>query len=120
MRYPPWISEDALAAGRRFVVLYTAVIMLAVALLLVYTGSAVQADTLTITARQTTVRAGPTVKQGILTTVSQGAMFALLETRQGWYKILLDDGREGWVAQTAAQVQPERGFVVPTAVPSAA
>jgi hypothetical protein len=37
---------------------------------------------------------------------------ALLETRQGWYKVLLDDGQEGWVAQSAAQVQDGRGITV--------
>jgi len=63
------------------------------------------ADTLTITARQAVIRAGPDSKQRILATVPQGTTLALLETRQGWYKVLLDDGQEGWVAQSAAQVQ---------------
>ena len=120
MRSPSWTSEDTRVAGWRGAVPYTTVITLAVAMLLVYTGRAVQADTLIITARQTTVRAGPTVKQAILTTVSKGGTFALVETRQGWYKILLDDGREGWIAQAAAQVQPEPDLVVPPTTPTAA
>jgi len=65
-----------------------------------------------ITARQTVVRAGPDSKQRILATVPQGTTLALLERRQGWYKVLLDNGQEGWVAQSAAQVQDGRGFAV--------
>src|SRR5215470_1534613 len=98
----------------------TASIPLAIMLLLVLANVAVAADTLTITARQAVVRAGPDSKQGILATVPQGTTLALLETRKGWYKVLLDDGREGWVAQSAAQVQDGRGFAVVPAVGAAA
>src|SRR5215831_15038505 len=91
-------------------------LILMVTLLLVLVSVTVAADTLTITARQAVVRAGPDSKQGILVTVPQGATFALLETRKGWYKVLLDNGREGWVAQSAAQAQDSRGFAIaPTA-----
>jgi formylglycine-generating enzyme required for sulfatase activity len=95
-------------------------IILMVTLLLVLVSATVAADTLTITARQAVVRAGPDSKQGILTTMSQGTTFALLETRKGWYKVLLDDGREGWVVQSAAQVQDGRGFAAVPAVGAAA
>src|SRR5215813_5867892 len=95
-------------------------LILMVTLLLVLVSVTVAADTLTITARQTVVRAGPDSKQGILATVPQGTTFALLETRKGWYKVLLDDGREGWVAQSAAQVQDGRSFAVVPAVTAAA
>ena len=80
-------------------------IILMVTLFFVLASAAVAADNLTITARQAVVRASPDSKQGILATVPQGTTFALLETRKGWYKVLLDDGREGWVTQSAAQVQ---------------
>jgi uncharacterized protein YgiM (DUF1202 family) len=62
-------------------------IILMVTLLLVLVSAAVAADTLTITARQTVVRAGPDSKQRILATVPQGTTLALLETRQGWYNV---------------------------------
>jgi hypothetical protein len=94
-------------------------IILMVTLLLVLVSVTVAADTLTITARQAVVRAGPDSKQGILATVPQGTTFALLETRKVWYKVLLDDGREGWVAQSAAQVQDSRGFAVAPTVAAA-
>src|SRR5438132_14137052 len=75
---------------------------------------------LSITARQAVVRAGPDSKQRILATVPQGTTLALLETRKGWYKVLLDDGQEGWVAQSAAQVQDGRGLGVVAAGASTA
>jgi Caspase domain/Bacterial SH3 domain len=94
-------------------------IILMVTLFFVLASAAVAADNLTITARQAVVRAGPDSKQGILATVPQGTTFALLETRKGWYKVLLDDGREGWVTQSAAQVQAGRGFAGGPAVTAA-
>lgn len=79
--------------------------------LLLSTG-ALAVETLTITARQAVVRAGPDGKSAILTTVPQGATLALIEAGSGgWYRVLLDDGREGWVAQGAARVKAERGIV---------
>jgi formylglycine-generating enzyme required for sulfatase activity len=95
-------------------------IILIVTLLCVLVNVAVAADTVAITARQTVVRAGPDSKQRILATVPQGTTLALLERRQGWYKVLLDDGQEGWVAQSAAQVQDGRGFTVVPAGTAAA
>jgi hypothetical protein len=87
-------------------------IILIVTLLFVLVNVAVAADTVAITARQTVVRAGPDSKQRILASVQQGTTLAILKTRQGWYKVLLDDGQEGWVAQSAAQVQDGRGLAV--------
>jgi len=87
-------------------------IILILTLLLGLASVAVAADTVAITARQAVVRAGPDSKQAILATVPQGTTLALLERRQGWYKVLLDDGREGWVAQSAAQVQDGRDVAV--------
>jgi formylglycine-generating enzyme required for sulfatase activity/uncharacterized protein YraI len=94
-------------------------IVLIVALVLLLASAAVAADTVTITARQAVVRAGPDGKQGVLATVPQGTALVLLETRKGWYKVLLDDGQEGWVAQSAAQVQAGRGLGVVPAVATA-
>ena len=70
---------------------------------------ALAAETLTITVPQAVVRAGPDGKSAILTTVAQGATLALREAGSGGgYRVLLDDGREGWVAQAAARVEAER------------
>ena len=93
-------------------------ISLVVTLLFGLASLTASADMVAITARQTVVRAGPDSQQAILATVPQGMTFARLETRQGWDEILLDDGREGWVAHAAAQVQDGRGFSVPPAAAS--
>ena len=95
-------------------------IILIITLLLVLARVAVAADTLTVTARQAVVRAWPGSKQAILATVPHGTTLALLEARQGWYRVLLDNGGEGWVAQSAAQVQAERGFGLTPAVAATA
>jgi len=89
-------------------------------LLLVLARVAAAADTLTITPRQAVVRTGPDSQQAIHTTVPQGTPFAFLETHQGWYKLLLDDGREGWIAQAATPVQSDRGVTVVPAVAAVA
>jgi SH3 domain-containing protein len=91
------------------------ILTLALTLLLGLARSVAPADTVTITSKQAVVRAGPDSKQAVLTTVAQGTTFALLETRQGWYRVLLDDGREGWVAQSVVKL--ERGLVRPNAPP---
>jgi len=92
---------------------HTASITLAVALLLVLTGVAASADTLTIIATQADVRSGPGVTHAILTTLPKGATFSIVATEEGWHKIILADGREGWVAQAMAQVQASRALTVP-------
>src|ERR1051325_7544371 len=88
----PYRSRDTLRTGMRSaraaygggrMTPYATGIILAV-LLFVCTGSAIGADTPTITVKQTVVRVGPDRQQAILATVPHGTTFALLETRQGW------------------------------------
>jgi N-acetylmuramoyl-L-alanine amidase len=92
---------------------HTASITLVVALLLVLTGVAASADTLTIIATQADVRSGPGITHAILTTLPKGATFSIVATQEGWHKIILADGREGWVAQAMVQVQAGRALTVP-------
>ncbi|MGE3538451.1 MAG: SUMF1/EgtB/PvdO family nonheme iron enzyme [Candidatus Tectimicrobiota bacterium] len=80
------------------------IVLVSVGVCLAYTGLATAVETLTITAPRADVRAGPDIKRSILATVPQDAIFSLLETRPGWYKILLEDGREGWVPHMVAQM----------------
>lgn len=61
------------------------------------------ADTVTITAAQGNVRAEPTTRSSLVTTVTQGAAFPLLESRGTWYHIRLPDGRTGWIAAALVQ-----------------
>src|SRR5262245_35761892 len=79
-----------------------------IVLLLVCIRVTVAVDTLTITAARTNIRAKPDMTQTILATVQRGTVFSILEIHQGWYKIRLEDGREGWITKAAAQVQHER------------
>jgi len=74
-------------------------------LLLVSTAAAV--ETLTITADQAIVRAKPGITNLVLMVVPQGAILPVLEIQQEWYKILLEDGREGWITREAGHVEQE-------------
>ncbi|MEE8292282.1 MAG: caspase family protein, partial [Candidatus Tectomicrobia bacterium] len=80
---------------------------LVIAGLLVVTLSSACADTLTVTVSHANVRGGPGITHPILTTVPRDAIFSLLERRQDWYKIRLDDGREGWIAGSIVKVAQE-------------
>src|SRR5262245_34286309 len=74
-------------------------------LLLVSTAAAV--ETLTITADRAIVRAKPGITHSVLTVVPQGAILPVLETQQEWYKILLEDGRAGWITREVGRVEQE-------------
>ena len=90
-------------------------------LLLVSTTAAV--ETFTITAEQATVRAKPGITHPILTVAPQGAIFPVLETQEAWYKILLEDGREGWITREVGRVEQEESklhVVAPQAAAPAA
>ena len=89
-----------------------------VSLLLMSTASAV--ETLAITAEQAIVRAAPGITHPILTIVPQGAIFPLLETQEGWYRILLEDGREGWITHEVGRVKQEERKLNVVAPPPAA
>ena len=43
-------------------------------------------------------REGAGTGMRILRVLRQGARLAVLEERQGWFRVRLDDGQEGWVA----------------------
>ena len=66
------------------------------------------------------MRAGPGITHAILTTVPKGVTFSIVETQEGWHKIVLADGREGWVAQAMGQAQGGRALIVPPSPPPAA
>jgi formylglycine-generating enzyme required for sulfatase activity len=86
-------------------------------LLLALARMAATAETLTVT-RSAVVRAGPHSRGAILATVTPGETFDALEARRGWYRVVLDDGREGWIGGAVARVQSGRGAgAVPTVVP---
>ena len=66
------------------------------------------AATVTVTASQAHVRAGPNTTFSPVTVVARGAVFPLLGSRQGWHQIRLEDGRTGWIAGSIVRVDEER------------
>ncbi len=75
--------------------------------------SSVLAQTYTVTAPRASVRTGPSSDHPVRTEVTRDAVFPILETHQGWAKILLDDGSEGWMAPP---VSPPKARAVTQAV----
>jgi len=76
------------------------------------------ADTLTIVLPRAAVRAGPSTSHDVLATVSKDMTFPILTTDKGWHRIPLEDGREGWIADTAVRVaRDSRGLGVAPAPP---
>ena len=62
------------------------------------------ADTLTVTVSRASVREGPGLTHGIVTTVPRGATFPVLHTQGGWHRILLNDSREAWIAESTVRL----------------
>ena len=79
----------------------------------------VAASTLTVTAPQANVRAGPGLTYQLLTAVPQGAIFPVLTSQWGWLQIRLEDGREGWIATSAVRLD-QGSRALSTAAPPAA
>ena len=75
--------------------------------LLLLVPAATAVETLTITGGQAIVRARPGVTHPVLTLAPRGAIFPVLETQGEWYKILLEDGREGWISRAVGRVEAE-------------
>lgn len=46
------------------------------------------------------VRIGPSMKSEILFQVGKGGAVTVMDKRQGWYSIKMDDGRAGWMYHT--------------------
>lgn len=54
--------------------------------------------------RTPTIRTEPTTKGKKLGVAKGGMEYELLETEGNWYKILLEDGKEGWIISTMAEL----------------
>lgn len=101
--------------------LYTTRISLVVVACVLLIRTTAVPNSLTVTAPQAPVRTGPGVTHSILTVIPQGGIFAILETQQEWVKILLDDGREGWVTSTVGNVtggEAQRALAVAPSAPA--
>jgi hypothetical protein len=51
-----------------------------------------------IMATEANVRVGPSKNTAILTTVKRATKVVVLEDQSAWYRVKLENGREGWVA----------------------
>ena len=91
--------------------------IIAIVLLLGLLTTAV-ADTLTIVLPRAAVRAGPSTSYEVLVTMSKDMVFPTLATDKGWHKIPLEDGREGWIADTAVRVARDSRSLSVAASPS--
>jgi SH3-like domain-containing protein len=60
-------------------------------------------------------RQGAGTSQKILRVLRQGARLQVLETRTTWLRVRLDDGQEGWVAESVTSATAP---VTPARVPS--
>jgi N-acetylmuramoyl-L-alanine amidase len=84
-------------------------------LLLTFTlvlGTSLPAAAVTVTLRTATVnagilnvRTGPAISQSRLATVSQGTLLPVIAEQPGWARIVLSDGRTGWVATEFVTLQ---------------
>jgi formylglycine-generating enzyme required for sulfatase activity len=75
--------------------------------LLLLALAAAAVDTLTIAAARAIVRAQPGITHPILSLAPQGAVFPVLESQENWHKILLEDGREGWITREVGRIGQE-------------
>jgi TonB family protein len=63
--------------------------------------------TVYVTASALNVRAEPSTQAGIVATAKRGAALAVLANGNGWLKVRLANGREGWVAERFVGTQAE-------------
>ncbi|MBC9783006.1 N-acetylmuramoyl-L-alanine amidase [Heliobacterium chlorum] len=57
-----------------------------------------QGSTVTVNGQVVNVRRGPGVNFDIVTMVLKGKKLAVLESKEGWTKVRLDNGNTGWIA----------------------
>jgi hypothetical protein len=81
--------------------------------LLLLALAAAAVDTFTITTTRAIVRGKPGITHPILAVVPHGAIFPIIETQEEWHRILLEDGREGWIAHKVGRVEQEAGRPTP-------
>ena len=48
------------------------------------------------------LREGPGTKAKILRVLRKGTTVTVLEEKDQWFRVRLDDGREGWIAESVA------------------
>jgi len=59
-----------------------------------------------VTAPAVNVREGAGETFKVLATVQKGTKLRVMDGKDEWYKVRLDDGREGWIANWLVSTQP--------------
>jgi curli biogenesis system outer membrane secretion channel CsgG len=65
------------------------------------------AKVLYIKAAAANVRGGPSREAAVLTTVKRTTRVVVLENGNAWYRVKLENGREGWVAASVTSTEPQ-------------
>lgn len=68
-------------------------------------NSSVTGKTVTVSGKAANIRTGPGTNYEIITTLSNGKKAAFIEQENGWVKLILSDGQEGWVADWLVKVE---------------
>jgi uncharacterized protein YgiM (DUF1202 family) len=65
------------------------------------------ASVLYVGVQRANFRQGPDLKARILAVVTKGTKLTVLEKSGQWYRVRLDDGKEGWVAESVTSTKPD-------------
>ena len=69
--------------------------------------AAARADMVRVTVSLANVRARPGTHYRIVSSVTKGTLLTVVDQDKGWWKVRLDDGREGWIYKKAARREKE-------------
>jgi len=60
-----------------------------------------------VSVQRANFRQAPDLKARILAVVTKGTRLTVLEKSEQWYRVRLDDGKEGWVAESVTSTKPD-------------
>jgi hypothetical protein len=63
------------------------------------------------------VRTGPSLEFEIITSIVAGSDIILQGQSDGWYRVSIPDGTEGWMSEQVIEIEPETATAVPTIAP---
>ena len=75
----------------------------------------VSAETITVTAPKANIRSGPGTEYKIIESAKKGENLESIERREGWIKVRLKGGREGWIIERLVDSTPAQTLRVKVA-----
>jgi N-acetylmuramoyl-L-alanine amidase len=66
---------------------------------------------ITVNTNTLNVRSGPGLDQDVIGQINKSEKYKVLEEKNSWYKILMSDSKEGWVASWLVQFQQQSGSI---------